>query len=174
MSRLTQILKDELFGWARHIVASLPDTPLGSRLRLVFYRHCLKLCGHFTSLSGLWIASPQYVSIGDGVSINRHVMIDATDGEIRIGKNVLIGPYSVLRAADHVFADHDRPIREQGHAGGVISIEEDCWLGSHVVVIRNVTIGKGSVVGAHSVVTKDIPPYSIAMGVPATVKERRQ
>ena len=174
MSWFAQILWDELFGWAQHIVASLPDTPLGSRLRLAFYRSCLKSCGQFTSLSGLWIASPQDVSIGDGVSFNRHVMIDATDGEIRIGKNVLIGPYSVIRAADHVFADQARPIREQGHVGGVISVEEDCWLGSHVVVIRNVTIGKGSVVGAHSVVTKDIPPYSIATGVPATVKWNRK
>lgn len=174
MNRLARILEYEVFGWARHIVASFPDTSLGSHIRLVFYRRRLKSCGRFASLSGLWIASPQHVSIGDGVSINRHVMIDASDGEIRIGKNVLIGPYSVLRAADHVFADPDRLIREQGHAGGMISIEEDCWLGSHVVVTRNVTIGKGSVVGAHSVVTKDIPPYSIAMGVPATVKGSRQ
>src|SRR5207245_11031428 len=111
--------------------------------------------------------------VGVGVYFERDVRMEAAVGGVGVGKNLLIGPDSGVRAADDVFAGQNRPIGEQGHVGGVISVEEDCWLGSHVVVTRNVTIGKGSVVGAHSVVTKDIPPYSLAMGVPAIVKGSR-
>jgi len=125
-------------------------------------------------MSGVKIFCPELLTIGDGVSINLGVLIDPCDGgQIEIGNNVLIGPYCVLRAADHVFVDPAVPIKLQGHAGGKIIIEDDCWLGSHVVVTRNVTIGKGSVIGAHSVVTHDIPPYSIAVGSPAVVQRQR-
>ena len=67
-----------------------------------------------------------------------------------------------------------RPINEQGHSPGVILIEEDVWLGSHVTVLPNVTIGKSSIIGSGSVVTKDIPPFSIAAGVPAKVIKNRK
>ena len=58
--------------------------------------------------------------------------------------------------------------------GGGIIIEDDCWLGSHVTVTKGVRIGKGSVIGANSVVTKDIPPYSVAVGTPAKVIKKRE
>lgn len=171
---LPRKLRAEAFIWTQHATALLPDSPLGSHLRWLFYRNRLQHCGRFISCTGFWVNGHKTVSIGEAVRINRHVMIDAEDGEICIGCNVLIGPYCVLRAADHVFSDPQRLIEEQGHQGGTIRIESGCWLGSHVVVTRNVTIGEGSVIGAHSVVTRDIPPYSIAMGVPAVVKGSRR
>jgi acetyltransferase-like isoleucine patch superfamily enzyme len=97
----------------------------------------------------------------------------ADDGEIVIGSDVMIGPYCVLRSADHVYSDPKTPMRLQGHAAGKIVIEDDVWLSSHVVVTRGITIGKGSVIGAQSVVTHDIPPYSIAFGAPARVTGKR-
>ena len=111
--------------------------------------------------------------LGDRVSINRNVHLDASQGDIQIGNDCLIGPNCVLRAADHVFEDATRPIRTQGHAGGTIILEDDVWLASNVVVIRNVRIGRGSVIGSQSVVTRDIPPFSIAFGVPARVVRSR-
>lgn len=65
------------------------------------------------------------------------------------------------------------PIREQGVTREGIIIEDDCWLGSGVKVLDGVTIGKGCVIGANSVVTKDIPPYSVAVGAPARVIKKR-
>jgi acetyltransferase-like isoleucine patch superfamily enzyme len=108
------------------------------------------------------------LSFGARVSLNRGVHLNASvAGEIVIGDDVLMGPGVMLRSADHIFGDPDRLIREQGHAGGRIEVESDVWLGANLVVVRGVTIGKGAVVGAGAVVTKDLPPYSISVGVPA-------
>ena len=123
---------------------------------------------------GTKIFSPKDVTIGNDVGLNIGVLVDPSEGgRIEIGNSVGIGPYCVLRAADHGFSDPSVTIQQQKHRPGVIVIEDDVWLGSHVVVTRNVRIGRGSVVGAHSVVTKDIPPYSIAVGVPARVIRKR-
>ncbi|MCX7595635.1 MAG: acyltransferase, partial [Fischerella sp.] len=62
---------------------------------------------------------------------------------------------------------------EQGVTCKGIIIEDDCWLGHGVTVLDGVTIGKGSVIGAGAVVTKDIPPYSVAVGIPAKVVKSR-
>jgi acetyltransferase-like isoleucine patch superfamily enzyme len=71
------------------------------------------------------------------------------------------------------FTDPNKKIREQGFNFKGIRIEDDCWLGSGVKVLDRVTIGRGSIIGAGAVVTKDIPPYSIAVGVPAKVIDSR-
>lgn len=156
---------------AEHFVTSGPSNRLFSGLR---YRHYKKRLmpgsGPFASLTGLSIACPDTIFIGKDVSINRFVTIAACHGgSIRIGNNCLIGPYVLIRSADHRFDDATRPIREQGHNPGTIIIEDDCWIGGHVTVTRNVRIGKGCIIGANSVVTRDIPEYSIAAGNPARV-----
>ncbi|MBI4353718.1 MAG: acyltransferase [Candidatus Omnitrophica bacterium] len=162
----------ECFYAGQQLVAMLPDHC--GAARYAFYRRFLQQAGRFHSMSGLKIYCPEGVKIGEGVSMNIGVVLDPSDGgAIEIGNNVLIGPYCVLRAADHVFSDPAIPIKDQGHRGGAIVIEDDCWLGSHVVVTRSVRIGRGCVIGAHSVVTHDIPPYTVAAGVPATVLRQR-
>lgn len=94
-------------------------------------------------------------------------------GEITIGNDVRIAPNCMLVAANHKFDAVDRPITEQGLDAKPITIEDDVWIGGRVNIMAGVTIGKGSVIGAGSVVTKDIPPYSVAVGVPAKVVKRR-
>jgi acetyltransferase-like isoleucine patch superfamily enzyme len=174
LSKVVPALKLNLFFLGQEVVASLPDVGIGSWARYLFYKWFLKSSGYFHSMSGLKIPFPEAVSIGDDVGINLGVVINACDGgSIDIGNHVMIGPYCVFRSADHVFTDTSRPMKAQGHEGGKIVVEDDCWLGSHVVVTKNVTIGKGSIIGAHSVVTRDIPQYSIAMGTPAVVKKSR-
>jgi len=99
---------------------------------------------------------------------------DNPNGQITIGDNVRIAPYVMMIAANHNFADPDRPICEQGLTAKPITIEDDVWVGGRVSVMAGVTIGRGSVIGAGAVVTKDIPPYSIAVGVPAKVVGSRK
>jgi galactoside O-acetyltransferase len=94
-------------------------------------------------------------------------MLAASAGEILIGNDVLIGPNTVLRAADHEFADPIKPIRLQGYRRGRIEIGDNVWLAANVVVTANVRIGDGAVVGAGSVVTRDLPPMTVCVGVPA-------
>ncbi len=113
------------------------------------------------------------IIIGDNLSLNTNVIIGSSGGLIEIGNNVLIGPNTVLRASNHGLL-RDELINKQPFDGGVISIKDDVWLGSNVVVLRNVTISEGTVVAANSVVTKDTEPYSIVAGAPARkIGERR-
>jgi len=110
------------------------------------------------------------LEIGNNVAVNSGVSINADcGGEIKIGDNVLIGPDVVIRAANHKYDDCTKPIREQGHDVGKIIIENDVWLGAKVIVLPNVLIGEGCVVGAGSVVNIDLPAYSLAVGVPVKV-----
>lgn len=98
----------------------------------------------------------------------------AGPGPIKIGQNCLIGSHSGIYGNNHNFADPNHLIFEQGITCKGIVIEDDCWLGTGVKVLDGVTIGQGSVIGAGAVVTKNIPPYSVAVGVPAKVVSQRK
>lgn len=115
-----------------------------------------------------------YLKIGNNSGVNTNVQLGASNGELIIGDNVIIGANSVLRSSDHNYERIDVPIREQGHVSGKIEIEDDVWIGSNVVITSNVKIGRGSIIGAGSVVTHEIPPLSIAAGVPARVIKQRK
>ncbi|MFW6358473.1 MAG: acyltransferase [Chroococcales cyanobacterium] len=113
-----------------------------------------------------------HTEIGEQTYIGPYTCLSGY-GNIQIGKNCLIASHSSLYAHNYNFADATRPIKEQGFTYKGIVIEDDCWLGSGVRVLDGVTIGQGSVIGAGAVVTKDIPPYSVAVGVPAKVISQR-
>lgn len=113
------------------------------------------------------------IEIGEHTAVNPYTCIHGP-GSITIGKDCLIASHVGIYANNHIFADPNRKIREQGLTCRGIVIGDDCWLGTGVKVVDGVTIGQGSVIGAGAVVTKDIPPYSIAVGVPAKVIGQRQ
>jgi acetyltransferase-like isoleucine patch superfamily enzyme len=113
------------------------------------------------------------IDIGDRTSIGPYVVLHGP-GNITIGKDCLIAAHTGIYASNHQFDDPNRKIREQGLSRKGITIGDDCWLGHKVSVLDGVTIGEGSVIGAGAVVTKDIPPYSIAVGVPARVIGQRR
>lgn len=111
-------------------------------------------------------ANDGVITIGDNMSMNTNVQIGGSSGRITIGDNVLIGPNVVIRAADHGLA-LGLSIRFQPHVGGEIIVEDDVWIGANAVILRDVTLGKGCVVAAGAVVTKDVEPYAVVGGVPA-------
>lgn len=96
------------------------------------------------------------------------------DGGVEIGKDSLIANHVELISGNHKFRDASQLIRLQGGEIKKISIGNDVWLGAYVIVLPGVTVGDGAVVGAGSVVTRDIPSYSIAIGVPAKVVGKRE
>ncbi len=112
------------------------------------------------------------IYIDDETFIGPNVCI-AGPGNIRIGKHCMIASHSGIYANNHNFADPIEPIRNQGISRQGIVIEDNCWLGHGVTVLDGVTIGKGSVIGAGAVVSKDIPPFSVAVGIPAKVIKSR-
>lgn len=114
------------------------------------------------------------LTIGDRSALNFNVCLSAAEGEIELGDNVMVGPNSTFRASNHEFGDPDQPIFKQEHKKGRIVVENDVWIGAHVVVLPDVRIGAHSVVGAGSVVTKDVEPYSVVAGVPARLLSKRK
>lgn len=94
-------------------------------------------------------------------------------GNITIGDDCLVASHTSLYAHNYNFKRADQLIREQGYRHQGITIENNCWLGSGVRVLDGVTIGEGSIIGAGAVVAKDIPPNSIAVGIPAKVISSR-
>lgn len=139
------------------------------------------------------------VVLGDNVSISRGTEIHATGvitrlgegfqigsdsnlghfsfvgaaGGVRIGEKVLIGQRVSFHSENHNFDRTDVPIKSQGVTQQGIVIEDDCWLGTGAIFLDGVTVGRGSVIAAGSVVTKDVAPYSVMGGVPARLIRNR-
>jgi acetyltransferase-like isoleucine patch superfamily enzyme len=113
------------------------------------------------------------IDIGESTYLGPYTCI-AGPGTIRIGKKCLIASHCAIYANNHIFDDPTRPIVEQGTIHEGITIGDDCWLGSGARVMDGVTIGDGCVIGAGAVVTRNIPPYAIAVGVPAKVIRSRR
>jgi acetyltransferase-like isoleucine patch superfamily enzyme len=106
------------------------------------------------------------LEIGDQVYINYGCSIGATE-LVRIGPRCNIGTYCIMMDNDYHSLEPER--RNEMPPSAPIILEENVWLGARVIVLRGVRIGANSVVGAGSVVSKDIPPRSVAVGVPAKV-----
>ena len=86
---------------------------------------------------------------------------------VTFGDNTIIGAYSYIISANHRYESREIPIRDQGFKGAPVDIGEDVWMGTHVVILPGVTIGKGAIIGAGSIVNRDVPEYEIWGGVPA-------
>ncbi|MGI8679449.1 MAG: acyltransferase [Jatrophihabitans sp.] len=113
------------------------------------------------------------LSVGDKVVLGRDVSINCFL-DVEVGASALFADDIYVSDFDHKFAALDVPIMDQGIAKSRVRIEPDVWLGTRVTVTRGVVIGEGAVVGANAVVTHDLPPYSVSVGVPARViKDRR-
>lgn len=95
-------------------------------------------------------------------------------GRIKIGNDVIIGPYVAIVSTNHSYEDVSKPVAQQPLQTGEVIIEDDVWIGAHCTIAQNVRIGAHSIIGANSFVNKDIPPYSIAVGSPAKVVKSRK
>ncbi len=114
-----------------------------------------------------------FFSIGEYSYIGCNAVIGAGGG-IQIGNHVLIGQSVNLHAENHNFSDPELRVDQQGVTYQGIIIEDDVWIGSKATILDGVRIGKGAVIAAGAVVTKSIPDYAIAMGVPARIVGSRQ
>ena len=147
---------------------------------------------------GVKLYTPQYISIGNNSSIMSHCIIETCPinedkPHLIIGDNVSLGEYSHITCANKVtigngvltgrfvlITDNSHgnntkevadiaPLAREIHSNGPVCIGENVWIGDKVTILPNITIGKGCIIAANAVVTKDIPEYSIAAGVPAKV-----
>ena len=107
------------------------------------------------------------ISIADNVIVNYGAFLSG-EGGLFIGRNVLIGPYAMFLSGGHDI-DSDQEIYYAPLKNKPILLEEECWIGAQAKILGGVRIGQGAVVGAGALVTKDVPPYCVVVGIPAKI-----
>ncbi|WP_287117668.1 acyltransferase [Duncaniella sp.] len=116
------------------------------------------------------------IEIGSHCLLNHNNVLQAGKefGKIKIGNYVHTGANVMIFAFNHSIDEIDVPSILQDYYDADVIIEDDVWIGAGSVILAGTCIGKGSVIAAGSVVNKDIPPYSIAGGIPAKVLKTRK
>lgn len=143
---------------------------LARKIRCFFAKGIIK-CGRDVNIEHKACFTPG-VEVGDRSGIG--IKCELT-GPIKIGNNVMMGPEVIIYTSGHKFDRTDIPMMDQGFTEyKPVTIGNDVWFGRRVIIMPGVTIGDGCVIGAGAVVTKDIPPYSVAAGVPAKVVKSRK
>lgn len=144
----------------------------GKWLRAICCRQFLVHVGENVNIErGVYFGGTNVI-IGDnsGIGINSNIY-----GSVSIGTDVMMGPECDIHSGCHEFSRTDIPMWHQGFKPDrPVTIGNDVWLGSRVTILPGVKIGNGVVIGANSVVTKDIPNYAVAAGNPAVVKKFRK
>lgn len=149
----------------------------GNRLLSFFYRHLFGSCGvnvHFSPINSDF--SYEKINIGSDVYIGPYAMFSAIKN-ISIGNKVIFGPHVTIMAGDHNIKEIGKFIYDVKNKNPEddlpVKINDDVWVGCNVTILKGVMIGRGAVVAACSLVTKDVPPYAIVGGVPAKVLKFR-
>jgi len=161
---------EEFFGW---LFRSLPGLA-GMFIRWGLYRLLFKELKSFPLIYPNVILTHTYeLRVGKSFSINSGALIDARGG-VTIGDSVMVGPYAVIVSSDHDFKQINKPMSSQNHILKPVVIGNDVWIGTHAVIKAGVKIGKGAVISAGAVVTRDVDDYQIVGGVPAKVIGNRE
>ncbi|MBO4638351.1 MAG: acyltransferase [Treponema sp.] len=147
---------------------------IGIAIRYIWLASLAKSIGKNVSVFPMvLIKYPENLEIGDNVSIQSMCVIAAAGG-IKIGNDVSIAYGTTVLSTTHTFEKCDTPIKYQTIESKTTTINNDNWIGCNVTIIGGCTIGEGSVIGANSTVTKNIPPFSVAVGSPAKVIKCRK
>jgi acetyltransferase-like isoleucine patch superfamily enzyme len=120
---------------------------------------------------GVWLTAPgaARIRIGEGTFLNLGVMVAAVE-LVEIGSHCMFANGCFISDGSHRFDDPDKPVTWQGFTSkGPTRVGDNVWCGANVVIATGVTVGERCVIGANSVVTQDMPPFSLAAGAPARV-----
>jgi maltose O-acetyltransferase len=165
-----RIIRTIWISFVMWITSFLPDFTPVLRFRGMLIKPALKRCGkNFQVAKQVYIIHPNKIVAGNDVFLAYGAWVGAGDG-LTFEDEVMLGPYSVIITGDHGLLDGSYRFGH-GECGPVV-LKKGCWIGAHATVTKGVTIGTGALLGANAVATSDIPPYSIAVGVPAKVLRR--
>ena len=170
------------------------EQPFDALMRKIILRSLIKKCGHDISVASfVTFTHPETLEIGDGVFIGQYSMIQGRhDGYCWIGKKVWIGPYAYFDARALIIEDNvgvgpgtkilgsthtgipgDIPVIQTDLVIKPVKICQGSDIGINAVILPGITVGKGAIVGAGAVVTKDVKPNTVVAGVPARVLKKR-
>ena len=140
------------------------------RFRYLLVKNIINKCGKDVNIDRGATFSTD-IEIGDFSGLGENSKISSN---VKKEKNVMMGPECFIYTKNHAFSDKNIPMIKQGFSEiKPVIIEDDVWIGSRVTILPGVTISKGTVIGAGSVVTKSTPQYSVCCGNPAVVKKMR-
>lgn len=157
-------------------VKHLPPTyyPGGSlikKFRYQFCRHLFKKCGVNITIEPNAFVSFAKVEIGD----NSGIGLNARIGAAYIGRDVMMAPDVVMLSRNHEFNSLVIPMRSQGNTEEKpVTVGDDVWIGTRVIILPGVAVGRGAILAAGAVVTKDVPEYAIVGGNPARIIKSRK
>ena len=145
----------------------------------VYQRGMFKKCGKNVTIGRHGSFIYKNIEVGDNVAIGPYASFLASVAKIHIGNNVMFGPHVTIRGGDHridmvgrtMFSITEKEKLPENDKD--VYIEDDVWIGCNVTILKGVRIGRGSVVGAGSVVAKDVPPYTIHVGVHPPYEAKR-
>lgn len=157
--------------FAKHLPVSNSKIKIGQKqIRGFCGKLMLDKCGKNVNIQK-GAAFSTHVSIGDfsGIGINAKI-----NGKCTIGDYVMMGPNCTIYTRNHEFSDITKPMMNQGFSSEKeVVIGDDVWIGGNVTILPGVKVGSHSIIGACSVVTKDVPEYAVVAGNPAQVKKYR-
>lgn len=157
------------------LVKALPPSyscfGLGNRLRVFFARGIAASIGKSVTMeTGCHFHRSLVIGDHSGIGIRCRV-----NGRVTLGRYVMMGPEVVIHTKNHRHDRTDIPMCQQGYEDiKAVNIEDDVWICERAIILPGVTIGKGSIIGAGAVVSKDVPPFSVVVGNPASVVKNRR
>ncbi|MFT5519452.1 MAG: acetyltransferase-like isoleucine patch superfamily enzyme [Enterobacterales bacterium] len=188
---MVEIITLEFKNWFLFFLVNIPGI-IGSKLRYYYWSSSLAICPKpLTTGTGTYIKGAENMRLGGNISLGNNCLFDSVNGElnigedshfnqgvivvsahgqINIGKNVLVGPYVVLRSSNHKYDMNSIvPTAKLGHKPGKIIIGNNVWIGANSTILSGAKIGDNCVIGAGAVVNSELPPNTVAGGVPARV-----
>lgn len=162
--------------FGKYLPQRLPIYGECKRIRGFLCKLIFKKCGKNVNIQrGAYFGLGNNITIGDnsGIGVNAYITGIGSGGELAIGNDVMMGPEVVIFTVSHCYKDTTIPMNRQGFYSAKVVIEDDVWIGYRSIILTDITIGKGSVIGAGSVITKDVPPYTVVGGAPARVIKKR-
>lgn len=167
---IRKLFRDLWHGFFRYIPGAA-----GILLRRIIYKNYFYKMGRKVTIQeAVKIKWGEKLSLGDNVVVNEFCWIEASGG-VEIGNNVWIAPRTsiISFSHEHTLQCHinDSAISKYGNGKqyGKIIIEDNVWIGAHSIILKGVTIGEGSVIGAGSVILQDVPKFTVVAGVPAKI-----
>lgn len=162
-------LNESLFIFFRYTPGSI-----GLGIRYCLVKNLAKKCGEDVLIfPGVFLTYLEQMVLGSNISIHEGANIGAGGG-LSIGNDVMISQGTSILTQEHDYIQTEIPMRNAKLIPRSVHIGNDVWIGAHSIITAGVSVADGSVIGAGSVVTKDIPPYAVAYGVPARVAKYRK